>query len=311
MVGGNASSVARGHDADSLAAFGTLSGLQRARNTLNPTGLRSPVYRYLDLPASEVEAGRATHSLQLDPRFLDGRGGTSMGVLGVLADAALGNAALTVLPAGSATMTSQLRIDGARPLGPESQRLRCSGTVAGFDGVTVLATGQIQAEDGTVVATALARCFAAPTTAYTPAGVATEPPLDPPPDESRPPVEVALGLRVQHRAGGEATLSFDAPYRLSNIFGMIHGGPLAAVLEYASWCAAGATDGPAAGVTMLDCSVRYLRGVAGDDTPKQLTARTLHRTRRLATVECLLTAADGITLTSAEATYLITPARGR
>lgn len=284
----------------------TTTGLERARPGFAG---RSPAYTLFGVVLESADYGSSRLHMDLDARMTDGAR-LAAGALGMLADASLGNAALTVMGVGEASNTSAMRVDLAR-LPDASGRIEGEGRVVGSDGLTVLVRGELRDASGDIFAVTTGRCFAVPA-AYTPAGEPLPPdaafvPIDP----ARPPVESLLGLRQRRSGPGEAVLAYDPPPPHRNIFNAVHGGLVAAVLEHACACAAAHGDAGPLPVRALDVAVRYLRPVPATGTGFRVIARSTHRTRRQAVVEAAIAAgpdAGSKMLATAQATYLLADA---
>jgi uncharacterized protein (TIGR00369 family) len=273
--------------------LGRQSGLDRAQPSA--LAVRSPAYALFGVRVDSVSLGTSDYSMRLAPRFADGAGRLAGGTLGMIADASLGNAALTQLPAGQASSTSQLRLDFVGQLPPAAGRVSAHAHVAGGDGATIFVTGDVRDEGGAVVAVTSARCVvvASAYPAWTSIGV--RPAADPSSS-----VDELLGLRSSRVDPAGLQCAFAPSSAHSNIFGIVHGGVLAAVVDRA-----GTQLVEAAGeLCPLDLRVRYLRPVPTDGGDCTVTARLVHRTRRQAAVEMAIHR-GGELLVSAQGTYLL------
>lgn len=277
---------------DRLDEFATLSGLERAQPAA--LAVRSPAYARFGISLDAVGEGTSTYRMPGDVRLAGAGGRLSAGLLCLIADASLGNASLTLLPAGQASSTSQLRLDFVGPLPEAGAPVTARAAVVGEDGATTLIAGELNDAAGSILALTSARCVVVPA-AY-PAdvlagGIASA--------DHPPTLESMLGVCVSTGREGDARIRFAPGPNHTNIFGIVHGGVLGAVLEYAAALAAG----PAS--VALDLRVRYLRPVpvAGEF---EVVGRAVHRTRRQTVVDMHIQAA-GKMLVTAQGTYLVDP----
>ncbi len=81
------------------------------------TPLKSPIFENLNLPGLKTwEPGSVTAEWTVDPRMLNSRGELMGGFYGILADAVLALAAMTVLNNDEFFKTSDLRVSFFRPI---------------------------------------------------------------------------------------------------------------------------------------------------------------------------------------------------
>ena len=113
---------------------------------------RGSFLKHLGMHATSVEPGRVSVRYEVGPDHLRTGGIAHGGIIATLMDTALGLAASTRAPEGFDLVTAQLNVNFIRPawLG---EALVASAQVQHSGRKTAVATGQIHATDGSLVAT--------------------------------------------------------------------------------------------------------------------------------------------------------------
>ncbi|WP_244193887.1 PaaI family thioesterase [Bordetella genomosp. 12] len=121
-----------------------------------PPNPENPLLEHLGIELVEVQSGRAVFSMDITPKHLNRQGSLQGGVYATLLDVACGYAGLAASddePLGNAvTVTLNISYLGK----VSSGRVLAIGTVTRMGRSMYFATGELQTEAGTVVATAQA-----------------------------------------------------------------------------------------------------------------------------------------------------------
>lgn len=113
-----------------------------------------PAARLLNFMLTEATPGRAVFTCEPDESLYNGIGTVHGGVICTLLDSAIGCAAQTLLPQGTAGTTIELSVNFLRAIRQEGGTLTCTGTVAKSGSRVSFASAELTDESGTVLATA-------------------------------------------------------------------------------------------------------------------------------------------------------------
>jgi uncharacterized protein (TIGR00369 family) len=268
-----------------------LDGLERLRRGLSTVGTSVP---FADLcHMSLVDAGRGwvTRSTHLPPWLARLADSAMPGPQSILADNALGNAMLTVLPAGRISVTTELRLDlvGATNIGDPV--LVCEARVVEVTDDVGLSNGVLRDGSGTTVAvatmwSAIIDRPVAPVGAQVPA---------PPVHAARAATTIAEMFDIEESDAEPLSVVLRVPPRaeLANSLGFVHGGAVSVLADYACATLLGRTvSGPV--LRRLHHQIHYVRPTTMTGAV-EYRARLLERSRRFATLECLVVDGQGAT----------------
>ena len=113
---------------------------------------RGPFMELLDVHIAAAENGRSCVEMTVSDKHLRAMEMMHGGMTATLMDTALGVAAYSLCPTDHYSVTVQLDIKYTRPALP-GQKLRATGQVQHAGKRTAVATGEIRADDGTLIAT--------------------------------------------------------------------------------------------------------------------------------------------------------------
>ena len=113
----------------------------------------------LDLKLVEVNEGRAVFTVQPDERHYNGLGIAHGGLAATLLDSALGCAINSMMPAGKAFTTLEMKVNYVRPIRRERGQLRCEANVIHAGSRVATAEGRITDEGGKIYAHGTATCI--------------------------------------------------------------------------------------------------------------------------------------------------------
>ena len=112
-----------------------------------------PVARLIGMRLASAGPGLATFVLDVDERHHNPMGSVHGGILGDLADAAMGYAVISTLAADETFTTLEMKVNFLRPA--FSGRLRCHGRVESRGRTIVYAVADVLNEEGKLVAKAV------------------------------------------------------------------------------------------------------------------------------------------------------------
>jgi uncharacterized protein (TIGR00369 family) len=252
------------------------------------------------------------------------------GTAAAVADAALGAAVFSMVPAGWGSMTVQLRLDFLPHVTDRADSLLARAHARHIGAGTGLSMGEIVDDRGNLRAYGTARSVvqrAHPTISEdAPAQEST--PLPAPPDPPAMPLErhapevgIPVGLQnlmgspLVHRLRMEvvdttsSTVTVRVPSTpdLSNSWGAMHGGAVSFVADTAMAAALHALLPGGSAIAPMDLSLTFVRPVVlqGDI---ECTAELVHGGQRLAVVRSLMRNPDGrVAVAAASTAFVITP----
>ena len=141
------------------AAARKKSGLEFLQDMIDRKVPNAPIAQTLVFGPTEVEEGRAVFTLEPRELHCNPLGVVHGGVLSTLLDTAMACAIHTMLPAGVAYTTLELKVNFLRPVAADSGPLRCEGTLLHAGSRTGLAEGRILRSDGKLVAHGSTTCM--------------------------------------------------------------------------------------------------------------------------------------------------------
>jgi uncharacterized protein (TIGR00369 family) len=268
-------------------------GVEQVRAIFNGETPAPPISRLTGMRLTQFGAGTATFMLPLS-RWLTGPNGSiSLGVLTMPADAAMGCAIMTELPAQTPITTAELSLRLLRaPLPGGVARARARVVHAGAP--LVLAEVELHDERGLLIAhgsslymTLGASSYRAPVQTASPDqhGDGPDPWERELETEVRAPIELLTGLTPMAAADGQATFALPAsPWFCAPPPGRVQGGMVAVLAEAAMEGAAATQAPPGTVYAPVDLKINYLRPLASDGGETRAQARTLRTGRRIAVV---------------------------
>ena len=118
-----------------------------------------PISRTLDFILVEAEHGRAVFQGRPAPDHYNPMGIVHGGWFATLLDSALGCAVQTILPAGKAYTTAELKLNIVRPLSDKVPLVRADGRVIYSGGRMATADARLTGHDGKLYAHGSTTCF--------------------------------------------------------------------------------------------------------------------------------------------------------
>jgi uncharacterized protein (TIGR00369 family) len=326
-----------------------LSGLERMQAFREGRVPLPPISYLTEILFTNVSAGHVGFQMPASPWFANATGIIPGGIAAVLADAPLGSALDTDLPAGVAYTTAEMSLTFLRPVRPDPEN-------------TISASGQLVHRTGTVGVTEAFLIDEATDKllVFTSSRLAIFPPLDPIPDPPAempvidqpfpgsspehplhqpvrgetfpqeefdrlsgremldgwvrrelpdPPIVELLGLRVTDAGDGEAEMTMPCTGWLSTALGTVQGGFIAMLAEFAMTSAVFSTAEAGMAIAPLDLKVNFLRPVLPDGRELTAKAEIVHRGRTLAITSCRVTNADGKQVALATGSAMYLPGR--
>lgn len=126
-------------------------------STVGDNGLaapENPLLDHLGIRLASWEVGRASFTLSVEPRHLNLQRRLQGGLVATLLDAACGYAGLRVEPGRPAVSGLTLMLNIAYSAGVSAGAVTATGRVIGGGRRIYFATGEVLAEDGTLIASA-------------------------------------------------------------------------------------------------------------------------------------------------------------
>ena len=322
-----------------------LPGIEQLRARLAGYQPRSPIAHLTGVQLIEAGIGSAVFEMPLSDWLCALQGAISIGPLAIVADAALGAAVESGLPAATPFVTSELSI---RKLGPVQPRgsVIARGSLLTARRAIALSEASLTDAHGRLLAHGSSLCFVLPQLSGLPEPPAQLEPIEPTvydtPDpwqrapqgavvsqdvwdrlsglevmrarlaDEVPPSPIAqlTGLDLEAVSEGEATFVLPASDWLTFAPpGRIQGGAIALLAEAALSTAIQTTLPARTALSPIDLKVSYLRPLASDG--RQATARgtVQHAGRRIAVAHSEVHDADGKRVALATGSALILPGR--
>jgi uncharacterized protein (TIGR00369 family) len=136
----------------------TLSGLEQMRRFQRKELPYAPIYYLAGTTLVEVAEGACTWCLPATPWLRSAAGIPTGGVLAFLADAALGGAIFTALPAGTILATSELSLNFLRPPSLDRGDIVARGSLIQAGRAVGLSQAAVEDGEGRLLAHATSRC---------------------------------------------------------------------------------------------------------------------------------------------------------
>ena len=324
------------------ASLLSMPGLEWLRHFLDGSTPRAPLHHLTGLRMVEVGAGSAAFEMPLSDWLRSPQGPVSVGALSIPADAALGCAVQTVLPAGVAMTTSELSL---RLLAPAhaGQTVLARASVVHAGRTLALSEGTVTDANGELLAHGSSLCvLVAP--AGVPGGTAggsahgpgsgLDPWARPAQGASldqgvwgrmsgleileaikarelpAPPIAHLIGLRIDKVTSGATTFAMPASEWLcAPPRGRAQGGVVALLAETAIGGAIQTTLSPGTALAQIDLKVNYLRPLATDGRTACADGRVLHSGRRIAVASAEVRDADRRLIAVATGSAMLLPGR--
>jgi uncharacterized protein (TIGR00369 family) len=326
-------------------ALFALSGLDRLRAFAAETTPRPPLQYLTGLRLVDVGSGSAVFEMPLSEWLCSPQGAISIGPLSIPADAALGCAVQTLLPAATSFTTSELSLRLLAPPRPTGKVIARANVV--HAGRTLsLSEATVTDEHGRLLAHGSSLCVVSPVaspvpdppppSASAPAPVyATADPWARPPqgavvdqaiwdrqsglavlrghlagELSQPPVGRLTGLRLSAADEGTATFAMPATEWLcAPPPGRAQGGTVALLAEAALGAAIQTSLPPATALGLVDLKVNYLRPLTTDGRDAIARGRLQHAGRRIAVASSEVTDGAGKPVALATGSAMLLPGR--
>jgi uncharacterized protein (TIGR00369 family) len=113
----------------------------------------------LGMESDLVEDGRVVFTFEASEELANPFGTVHGGIVATVLDSAMGMAALTVMPDGTATTTATLEVKYVRPVPLDAGRLRAEGVVVHAGRRVVTAEGRLVGTDDRLYAIATTTCL--------------------------------------------------------------------------------------------------------------------------------------------------------
>ena len=291
------------------AAMGTAAEgeIEALRRGLGRDGIPIPAYVTLGIDMRSVEAGTAVVRVPASPYLTAPDGGLLAGTFAVLADACCGDAIVSAMAGGGATMTAQLRVEFIRPLPAGQAWIEGRAEADAVDEETGLARAEIVDETDQLLGVASMRIMRTsmqkvPAETLTPAAPGRfggpENPADRPAENpaERPagrPLDGLAGVASRFADSGQSTWRIRPPLAAANSYGMTHGGVLGLIAHEVASDAIRSATGPGEELLPLDLVLNFYRGVPVSAGHAAATARVTHRGRRFVVAEGEVIGPDG------------------
>jgi uncharacterized protein (TIGR00369 family) len=136
-----------------------LSGLEYLRKIVAGELPPPPIGALMNFRINELEEGRAVFSVTPAEYHYNPIGVVHGGVAATLLDSAMGCAVHSMLPAGAAYTTLEIKVNYIRPMTAETGPVRCEAKVIHVGGRTATAEGRIEDERGKLYAHGTTTCI--------------------------------------------------------------------------------------------------------------------------------------------------------
>lgn len=320
------------------------SGLEQMEMFLELGGPRPPVSHLMGLTPTEFGDGRSVFEMPITPWLASASGVVQGGVLLVLADAPLGTAIHTKLPAAVTYTTSEISMYFLRPITELDGKVRAAAEAVQVGRSLALSQVSLTDDYGRLIAHGSSRCFVFP-------------PIDPPPGPPEelspwtddyeepdpylrpvegevlpqdvwdsmsgieilraqmagelppPPLSYLTGIRPVEADEGTATFTIAATEWLNSPTGMVQGGVTAMAADVGLASSVLTTLPRGTAFAPLDIKTNFLRPVTADGGDLVVKARVVHRGKSLAVAEAEVLNHRGKRVMLASGTSQILPGR--
>ncbi len=133
---------------DGPSPYAGLPGLEAMQRSIADGVQRSPMFALMGIRLVRAEEGLAVMEGEIGEQFYNSIGIAHGGYAATILDAALWNAVRTVMEAGRAHTTLDLKVNYARPLTVQSGLVSCEGRVVHRGGRTAIAEARLTGEGG-------------------------------------------------------------------------------------------------------------------------------------------------------------------
>lgn len=317
-----------------------LSGLDSVRRYMRGELPAPPIWRLTGMAATDAGLGKATFSMPISRWYEDAFGLVWAGVFALFADAPLGTALWTGLPAGKIVTTSELNLSFVRPFTRETGNLVGRAASIHQGRQVGLSSVEISDRSGRLMGYGTTRCLindvpVDPDADYPEPGTGPDEPPDPylreAPTDGHFDSETILsgvGLDIQRRiiagevfpniwrfsgyrwdevADGRVTVRFPTTPWFSAGGPNLYGGAIAWMAEAAMGSAVVSTLKAGEVFGTLDMNVRFIRPAMVNSGDVTIAARVQHRGRRLRIASAEATGADGKRIAIATGSALLVP----
>lgn len=322
-----------------LRAF-QLPGLESARRYVRGELPPSPINRLTGLRPTDVGLGKATFSMPITRWYEDPFGLIWAGVFALFADAPLGIAIWTGLPAGKTVATSELNLSFVRPFTRDTGNLVGRATSIHQGRQVGLSEVEISDRNGRIMGHGTTRCLIMdlpvdPEAEYPepdtgpdegPDPYLREPPRDAYFDletvingepieiqkriiagEVTPNITRFSGARWTHHGRGQITGVFPTSPWFSSGGPNLYGGVIAWLAEAAMGSAVYSSVGPGEVFGTLDLNVRFTRPALINSGDLTVDAEVTHEGRRLRIASAQVVNAEGKVVAMATSSALVVP----
>lgn len=245
---------------------------------------------------------RPSHRARVDRRadLCTRSGALAAGMVGLLADHALGGAIVPAMGDGHVMVTSHMHFELIRPITADIGRLQATGELVHVDAGSAFTRGDITDGDGVLVAHTSGRFALLPVQASASGAVRSAPPstseAPPRPRPAHPaadPIDDLLGLRVAPASSSTVEARFVAGGALANERRGLHGGVGILVAERTIDAAVRAATPAANEFRPVELRTLFLRPVAADDAELVCRAEVTHAGRSVIACTAILFTAEG------------------
>jgi uncharacterized protein (TIGR00369 family) len=134
-------------------------GLDQLRAIARGDAAPPPIAAVLGFTIDEVERGRIVFSVAADEMHENPMGTMHGGIVATLVDSAMGCAVFSMLPAGTAYTTLELKTNFVRPIVQNTGVVRAEGRVVHIGGRVATTEARVVDADGTLYAHATSTCL--------------------------------------------------------------------------------------------------------------------------------------------------------
>lgn len=304
-----------------------------------------PIAHLTGIRMLDVGEGTSSWSMPASPWMVTPQGGIAIGMLGVLADPALGCAIQTTLPPATPYTTAELSLTMVRPVAGTGDLLSAHGRVVHPGRRMALAEVSIEDAAGRLVAHGTSRCMILPKLYSLPPAESLEPVESPEdPDDAHdpwrrpevmgsplpqglwdtetgleimcryvtgevpnPPLCALTGLRLADAGYGSAGFALPASGWLASPSGNVEGGMIAMLADAALQTAIATTAPPGCAVASIDLKVNFLRPCPTDNRLLEGKGSVVHQGKSLVIANGEVLNADGKRVAVATGSALLLP----